>query len=76
MVEPEATVVGPVRVTVGGVPLLWHEVQVEPLFPEKPEIPLLDALAGIDEQMTANVTRMIETQEKRDRTTGFFSEKS
>ena len=49
MVEPEATVVGPVRVTVGGVPVLWHEVQVEPLFPEKPEIPLLEALAGTEE---------------------------
>lgn len=49
MVEPDATVVGPLRVTVGGVPVLWHEVQVDPLFPEKPVIPLLEALAGIDE---------------------------
>jgi hypothetical protein len=75
LVEPEATVVGPVRVTVGGVPLLWHEVHVEPLFPENPEMPLLDALAGIDEWMTANITRMIETHEMRDRTTGFLSER-
>ena len=45
--DPDATVVGPVSVTVGGVPELWHDVQVEPHFPENPEIPLLEALAGI-----------------------------
>ena len=49
MVEPEVTVVGPVSVTVGAVPLLWHDVQVEPVFPENPEMPLLVALAGADE---------------------------
>lgn len=57
MVEPEATEVGPVIVTVGAVPLLWQDVQVEPLLPEKPEMPLLVALAGIDE---ANVSRTIQ----------------
>jgi hypothetical protein len=40
--------VGPVIVTVGAVPLLWQDVQVEPLFPENPAMPLLVALAGID----------------------------
>jgi len=48
-VDPDATVVGPLRVTVGEVPVLWHDVQVDPLFPEKPVMPLLEALAGIDE---------------------------
>jgi len=38
-----------VRVTVGAVPLLWHEVHVEPLLPEKPVMPLLEALAGMEE---------------------------
>jgi hypothetical protein len=33
-VEPEATDVGPVMVTVGAVPELWQEVQVEPFIPE------------------------------------------
>jgi len=46
-VDPEATVVGPLSVTVGGVPLLWQDVQVEPALPENPEIPPLEALAGI-----------------------------
>jgi hypothetical protein len=36
-------------VTVGAVPLLWQPVQVDPFFPEKPDIPLLVALAGTDE---------------------------
>jgi hypothetical protein len=45
LTEPETTEVGPVRVTVGAVPLLWQEVQVEPFIPEKPEMPLLLALA-------------------------------
>jgi hypothetical protein len=72
LVEPEAAVVGPLRLTVGGVPVLWHEVQVDPVFPEKPVMPLPEALAGIDEEMIASVTRMTETQEKRD-PTDFFS---
>jgi len=37
--------VGPLNVTVGAVPLLWQEVQVEPFIPEKPEMPLLVAFA-------------------------------
>ena len=45
LVDPEATLVGPVRVTVGLLPLLWQEVQVEPFIPENPEIPLLLACA-------------------------------
>jgi hypothetical protein len=48
-VDPEATVVGPVSVTVGGVPLLWQDVQVEPVLPENPEIPPLEALARMGE---------------------------
>jgi hypothetical protein len=40
-VDPEATEVGPVKVTVGAAPELWQEVQVDPFIPEKPEIPLL-----------------------------------
>jgi hypothetical protein len=55
-VEPEATAVGPVRVTVGGVPVLWQPVQVEPLFPETPVMPPLDALAGDERQIIANIT--------------------
>ena len=57
MVEPEVTVLGPVSVTVGAVPLLWHDVQVEPFLPENPEMPLLVALTGTDELMTTNVSR-------------------
>jgi hypothetical protein len=34
LVEPDATEVGPVKVTLGGVPLLWQPVQVVPFFPE------------------------------------------
>jgi hypothetical protein len=46
-VEPDATLVGPVRVTVGLLVLpLWQDVQVEPFIPENPEIPLLLAWAG------------------------------
>jgi len=44
-VEPEVTEVGPVSVTVGLAPVLWQLVQVEPVFPEKPEMPLLLAFA-------------------------------
>jgi hypothetical protein len=39
-VDPELIDVGPVHVTVGAAPVLWHEVQVEPVFPEKPEMPV------------------------------------
>ena len=47
MVEPDATLVGPVMVTVGLLVLpLWHDVQVEPFIPENPEMPLLLASAG------------------------------
>jgi hypothetical protein len=49
LVEPEATLVGPDSVIVGTfVLLLWHRVQVEPLLPENPEMPLVLALTGID----------------------------
>ena len=43
MVDPEATEVGPVSVTVGTAVVLelWHKVQVEPLLPENPEMPPL-----------------------------------
>jgi hypothetical protein len=34
LVDPEVTLVGPVKVTLGAVPELWHDVQVVPLFPE------------------------------------------
>ena len=34
VVDPDATEVGPVRVTVGDAPELWQEVQVEPFIPE------------------------------------------
>lgn len=60
VVDPEATDVGPVKVTFGAVPELWHDVQVEPLLPENPEIPPLLALAMVDEQMIANARRMIQ----------------
>jgi hypothetical protein len=60
VVDPEATDVGPVNVTFGAVPELWHDVQVEPLLPENPEIPPLLALAMVDEQMIANARRMIQ----------------
>jgi len=53
------TVVGPVKVTVGAEPLLWHEVQVEPLFPENPEIPLLLAVAGMGDTRERRVTSPI-----------------
>ena len=58
-VEPEVTVVGPLRVTVGAVPLLWHEVHVEPLFPENPEIPLLLAAAGRGDKKEMRVSSAI-----------------
>jgi hypothetical protein len=60
LVDPDATDVGPVSVTAGAVPLLWHDVQVEPLLPENPEIPLLLAVARLDEQMIANARKMIQ----------------
>ena len=44
-------------VTVGdGLPLLWQLVQVEPLFPENPEIPPGYALAEDAKHTTANIT--------------------
>ena len=58
MVEPENTVVGPLITTVGLVaPVLWHMVQVEPLLPEKPEMPFGYARAEEEKQLTANTTR-------------------
>jgi hypothetical protein len=57
LVEPEATDVGPVKVTPGAVPELWQEVQVEPLLPENPEMPLPVALAGRVKEMRAQTTR-------------------
>ena len=52
LVEPEVTVVGPTILTVGtAVPVLWQRVQVVPLFPEKPEIPIEDALAEDEKQI-------------------------
>jgi len=46
-VEPDATLVGAVMVTVGLLVLpLWQDVQVEPFIPENPEMPLLLACAG------------------------------
>jgi hypothetical protein len=47
LVVPETTVVGPLIATIGSaVPVLWHIVQVEPLLPDMPEIPLGYACAG------------------------------
>ena len=46
LVPPIAAEFG-LKVTVGAVPLLWHEVQVDPVLPEKPAMPLLVALAGV-----------------------------
>jgi len=60
LVEPEVTVVGPLRVTVGAVPLLWHEVHVDPFFPEKPEIPPLLAAAGSEKKSAIIVTSAIQ----------------
>jgi hypothetical protein len=34
LVDPEVTLVGPVKVMLGVVPELWQEVHVVPLFPE------------------------------------------
>jgi hypothetical protein len=34
LVEPEVTEVGPLIVTVGLAPVLWHVVHVGPLLPE------------------------------------------
>ena len=59
LVEPEVTVVGPLRVMLGAVPLLWHEVQVDPVLPEKPEIPPLLAAAGKAKTSTIRVTSAI-----------------
>jgi hypothetical protein len=56
LVEPELTLVGPLSVTEGAVPLLWHEVQIELLFPEKPEMPLLVALAGTEQTIASIMT--------------------
>jgi hypothetical protein len=52
-------VVGPLRVIVGALPLLWHEVQVETFIPEKPAMPLLLAIAGNGAKSAASVTRTI-----------------
>jgi len=43
LVVPDVTLVGPVRVMVGMlvVLVLWHILQVEPLMPDIPEMPLL-----------------------------------
>jgi hypothetical protein len=63
LVEPEATDVGPVSVTVGTLELpLWHEVQVEPFFPENPEIPLELAAAGTEPYMKMNMRSVIQTR--------------
>ena len=60
LVDPDATEVGPVSVTVGMlVLLLWHEVQVEPLFPENPEIPPLLAFAVEGEHMGSSTNTAI-----------------
>jgi hypothetical protein len=54
------TVVGPLRVTVGAVPPLWHEVHVDPFFPEKPEMPPLLAAAGSGNKSAIIVTSAIQ----------------
>jgi len=74
-VEPEATVAGPVSVTVGGVPELWHDVQVEPVLPETPEIPPPEALAEIGQQITASAVRITVTHCVRDLIGGSFARK-
>ena len=52
---------GPVSVMVGMavVLLLWHEVQVDPLFPENPEIPPGLACAAVGRIVKTNVTSAI-----------------
>jgi hypothetical protein len=63
LVDPEATEVGPVSVTVGTlVLLLWHEVQLDPLIPEKPEMPLPVALAAAGQHMGISSKRAIHNQ--------------
>jgi len=56
------TVVDPLILTTGtALPELWHMVQVEPFFPETPEIPPPYALAEDGKQIMTARTAMNET---------------
>jgi hypothetical protein len=56
-VDPDVTEVGPLQVIAGAVPVLWQEVQVEPLFPEYPETPPGYALAGVVKEAIIHAAR-------------------
>ena len=52
-VAPEATVAGPLMVTVGAAPLEWHPVQVGPVLPDRPEMPVGYRAIRMAEELSA-----------------------